>query len=112
MTDTPLKPCPFCGGEPALIGGKILKENVAYVMCTVCRCETATLNDDNTILPDPVAKAWNTRAPDPEVARLKEALINIAEQQMTDEMEDGLGDIEYGYDAIIQVARTALKESE
>ena len=43
-----------------------------------------------------------------EIHKYHNALENIASQQLTTEVEE-LGDIEYGYDAIIQVARTALR---
>lgn len=68
MSDTKLKPCPFCGGEAEAkkeIGGSCWK-----VKCKQCSCEVGRYwfhNKNHAII------AWNTRKPmDNIVAELEE----------------------------------------
>lgn len=40
--------------------------------------------------------------------RLSGAVVNIAQQHTTEEMGEDVGDVEYAYDCIINVARKAM----
>ena len=51
MSDTKLKPCPFCGGTNLLV-------EVGFVCCDDCGCEVHEIKENE----DVVAK-WNTRKP-------------------------------------------------
>ena len=72
-----LKPCPFCGGEAKLMGGKLVvypecdsngayvgadfECTPAYVECQNCHALSADFcTDDNDI--DNAVEAWNRRA--------------------------------------------------
>lgn len=71
MADTELKPCPFCGGEPALSAGADTGLN-DLAFCTVCG---ANIDGRLFSLTEPRAHTlWNRRAPDPLTERLAEAL--------------------------------------
>ena len=48
-----LKPCPFCGGEATIRGGR----KCYWVRCTNCGCET-TVRDSQ----EEVIEIWNRRA--------------------------------------------------
>ena len=64
MSDTKLKPCPFCGGEAVVIG-------VSTIWCENedCGCEFTNINKEKLI------KGWNTRKPvDAMVERLNNKL--------------------------------------
>lgn len=72
MSETKLKPCPFCGGEAEAkkeIGGSCWK-----VKCKQCSCEVGRYwfhNKNHAII------AWNTRKPmDNIVEQLEEELEN------------------------------------
>lgn len=58
MTDTKLKPCPFCGELPRLYGGAILNEESIDCVNDECPVQPTTGYRD---WPDAVT-AWNTRA--------------------------------------------------
>ena len=49
-----LKPCPFCGGAPALENEAARK----YVYCSVCEADGAWDGDEQTAI-----DAWNRRTP-------------------------------------------------
>ena len=63
-----LKPCPFCGGEVALLKGLCELDN--YVMCLSCRSKTKPYNTKETAI-----NVWNTRKP------IQKVLERLEEQQ-------------------------------
>ena len=106
-----LLPCPFCGGDA-------YTEIYIVEAAAGCReCQFKVTREHRPYEYDGLPKviaAWNRRAlpaaqPDPREA----ALRDIARQKKTDEMDTEY-DVEYadfegGYNAIIDVARAALK---
>ena len=110
-----LLPCPFCGGKADIdYDGSVY--DGTHVYCTECdiRTESYKTKTGSTWDVDAAIAAWNRRAlpaaqPDPREA----ALRDIARQKKTDEMDTEY-DVEYaefegGYNAIIDVARVALR---
>jgi len=59
MSETKLKPCPFCGGEPRIIKG--LVAGVTMIVCTKCR---ATVSFGGSEREEDAKKAWNRRVND------------------------------------------------
>lgn len=55
MTETKLKPCPFCGGEAEIIG----EDEMYQVICMECDGSIDRFFDT----PEEAAKDWNTRTP-------------------------------------------------
>lgn len=79
MSAPELKPCPFCGEMPKVhlfdqFGG-------AQIDCITTNCPASPITSGNA-LGDPLVAftAWNTRAPDPRVLALVEALRWYGEQ--------------------------------
>lgn len=74
MTETELKPCPFCGGKPNL--RSYSKSRNWIVFCSKCETETQVYESEQKAV-----KAWNSRpiedAQDKEITRLREALAEI-----------------------------------
>ena len=62
MSNTELKPCPFCGGKATLRTG-VLFRTEAFVKCNTCKCRTITYkggdHEDTVYL---AVAAWNRRA--------------------------------------------------
>lgn len=54
MTETKLKPCPFCGGKPDL--GSYSSSGNWIVVCSKCEAETQIYETEQKAV-----KAWNTR---------------------------------------------------
>ena len=78
MSDTKLKPCPFCGGEAKL--RKLNKDRGYFVLCSKCGCRTpyfkyryAPIDD----LREDAIDTWNTRKP---IDRIVGQLEQQAEQ--------------------------------
>lgn len=59
-----LKPCPFCGGEAELMDGSI----ICFVHCDSCKTTGCTFVSECA---SQAVAAWNTRATDTELTRLK-----------------------------------------
>ncbi len=55
MTDTPLMPCPFCGGEAKI--GKDQHNHMRAVYCPFCVAHIEDLSEQGAI------DGWNTRTP-------------------------------------------------
>ena len=87
MSETKLKPCPFCGGE--IKGGVRLtgymKMNIQYIQCDTCgakmesKYSTDNLSQTNLkVIMEELINNWNTRKPmDNIVAELEKALENL-----------------------------------
>lgn len=69
-----LKPCPFCGGDPVMIGEY---DGLYQVICPKCN---GTVDDFDNVK-DVSAEKWNTRpledAKDEEIKRLRDVLEDI-----------------------------------
>lgn len=86
MSDTKLKPCPFCGGEAKL--RKLNKDRGYFVLCSKCGCRTpyfryryAPIDD----LREDAIDTWNTRKPiDRIVEKLEEEIEKASEEYWTD----------------------------
>jgi Lar family restriction alleviation protein len=76
MSDTELKPCPFCGGEDLAVIKDPRDQWLPWylVLCNADDCHT--LGPARRNKPDAIT-AWNTRQPDPQVTALVEALRAI-----------------------------------
>lgn len=77
MSDTKLKPCPFCGGEAKL--RKLNKDRGYFVLCSKCGCRTpyfkyryAPIDD----LREDAIDTWNTRKPIDRIVEQLERLPN------------------------------------
>ena len=72
MTETELKPCPFCGGEDFLISEW---KDFVSIKCGQCETKVGALDEKTAV------KYWNSRpiedAKDKEIKRLREALEKI-----------------------------------
>lgn len=75
MTETKLKPCPFCGGEGSYANG-------GFGFIVKCRKCGSRIDVQNTT--EEAAKAWNNRRPaeklEAENKRLREALERIVSE--------------------------------
>lgn len=58
MSNTELKPCPFCGGKAELIRRSSESPYNHGVWCRSCRCRTSFEKSENEAI-----EAWNTRRP-------------------------------------------------
>jgi hypothetical protein len=119
-----IKGCPFCGGTPEIItiGNEFTKKRSVEIKCTSCYTKQITGAIRNSIdwCTKTAIEKWNKRVPDiagatserERVKVLVDALTNISEQHTCKDMIanglDDFGDIEYGYDAIIDEARESL----
>lgn len=74
MTETKLKPCPFCGGEDFLISER---KDFVSIKCGQCETKIGALDEKTAV------GYWNNRpiedAKDEEIKRLREALEEIKE---------------------------------
>jgi len=62
MTDTELKPCPFCGNpKPVLLGPNL--HMAIFVLCYKCGAKGLVVNGGHGGTPEEAIAAWNTRAP-------------------------------------------------
>jgi hypothetical protein len=68
-----LKPCPFCGGEAALVVGG--PPGCAYVQCRACL--GASTDGDK----ERVTAAWNARVPSPKAIAIVEMLESRSEAE-------------------------------
>lgn len=53
-----LKPCPFCGGEPFMVGAEIDGRAHYIVKCTACHSTSGVMQMNRS----KAAEAWNRRA--------------------------------------------------
>lgn len=53
-----LKPCPFCGGEPFMVGAEIDGREHYIVKCTACHSTSGVMQMNRS----KAAEAWNRRA--------------------------------------------------
>lgn len=62
MTDIELKPCPFCGGKPHILGNCAM----VFTVCSVCGARVGTIIKDGRRknAENDAVKAWNRRAGD------------------------------------------------
>ena len=67
MSETELKPCPFCGGEAEYCKGDWIGKEY-WVKCTKCSCKTSLSNNYKKPIEE-----WNTRKP---MERIIERLRN------------------------------------
>ena len=58
MSDTKLKPCPFCGREVEVIKRCSEKPYIHGVWCKGCRCRTSFEKSEKEAV-----QKWNTRKP-------------------------------------------------
>ena len=98
MTETNLKPCPFCGGE-----AQILRRNDGKYVCFCRNCGCAqTMFFDS---PEEVPEEWNARPieneNDAEIARLHDALDTIV----------GLFEINGGFLAVAEKMHETAKQA-
>lgn len=80
MTDTELKPCPFCGSKARYRNFQTAEDEVtAFVECTGCEAHTMAVSDAYA---DKRAAIhyWNTRQPDKEAEGLAEALEELSDE--------------------------------
>ena len=110
-----LKPCPFCGGRAERID---LDEDEtdpnyggSFIYCPDCLASSKLIFGEKVGLEE----AWNNRkaAPSAKPGAIREALQNIADQGIRDEMDEDTvedADWEAGYEALIKIARTALEK--
>ena len=91
MTETKLKPCPFCGRIPVAIHAELdFNPPEFFVMCpNPLDCKTGTCTDNQPTEAEAIA-AWNTRV-DPVKDALVEALqaVNDGLQGLEDGAEEG-----------------------
>lgn len=59
MSETKLKPCPFCGSENILVFGGYYNN---YVDCLVCNNCKAHFKTDKYMTEEQMSEAWNKRA--------------------------------------------------
>ena len=77
-----MKPCPFCGRAEIAVKqsyDQALDGMLFQAVCVKCGCRSG---HHDTI--PAVASQWNTRAPDPRVERLVEALQGIVNASFTE----------------------------
>ena len=62
MTETKLKPCPFCGGEAKVY----IEDKAVSIGCSKCLCGTAWMNGASTTEKkiEVAAQDWNRRITD------------------------------------------------
>ena len=67
MTDTELKPCPFCGGAPEILlyGNDYKKKRSTAVACKKCnyQLEVGAIQHSHQWTTTKAVEKWNTRAP-------------------------------------------------
>lgn len=68
MTETKLKPCPFCGGKPDL--GSYSSSGNWIVVCSKCEAETQVYETEQEVV-----KAWNARQVEGELLKKYEAAL-------------------------------------
>ena len=75
MTDTELKPCPFCGGEAEkiFIGNEHTKKRSLEIKCTKCRVKrvNSAIHHSHEWLDEVSTKAWNDRVECSHMVELK-----------------------------------------
>lgn len=111
MSETKLKPCPFCGevreeNDESTYGLSIGRTKVWWVSCLTCGGVEGPSAKTRT----GAIAAWNTRAPDPQRQRLVDALKAL-EKSCTQGMESG----DWGFFGVenwseLAEARAVLKE--
>lgn len=81
MSETTLKPCPFCGDAEPFVERADFSS--AFVQCNNCiaRGPTCCQESDEEETPGEMAaiKEWNTRAPDPLIAK-QQRMIEMARE--------------------------------
>ena len=60
QTEQELKPCPFCGGEAALINTMAFGKSCKSVMCIKCRATVSNFAGD--MQEERATEAWNRRS--------------------------------------------------
>ena len=113
MTD--LKPCPFCGGEELRFKTEDIDGWIAFVECISCDDMvgpmSANKHDDMADAEEDAAKVWNTRAPDPRVQALVDALRPFASKADARRKKNLVG-AECFLQPDLIAARAALKQWE
>ena len=103
MTETKLKPCPFCGREVKIAKGKIS----FWVYCPHCVGQTELYETEQKAI-----EAWNARpiehAQAAEIKRLREALELIAKEKFY----FAHGEEEKQIRRVCEIAKEALKGKE
>lgn len=81
MTNTPLKPCPFCGGNPTLVSENAFEDGTVWQIycsnddCPVQPATTGSFFQDETL------SDWNTRAAAPMTEAEMEMELEVILQQ-------------------------------
>lgn len=73
MSDTKLKPCPFCGGEAKHIKRTNEHPHVHAVWCENCNCRTSFGQSEKEVM-----RKWNTRKPMERIVEQLESEKRIA----------------------------------
>ena len=103
-----LKSCPFCGGYA--VSHRPSDTHFAFVMCDKCGANTS---NSDTLPEQDCIDTWNTRAPDPRVERLVEALRSISKEAAKARLQHGNGHSCFWrqrLEAAVQKAIAALAE--
>lgn len=101
MSDTELKPCPFCGGAHII---ETFSNFIPVLMCSSCGATMIVPMDFNRSKKDELVKKWNTRKPiERIVEQLEEYLKNVPE---TNENFNGAG----GFYKAIEIVKKAGAE--
>lgn len=93
MSDTKLKPCPFCGGEAETIENNHYTD-VWSVMCKNCFAESDRYHTEESAI-----EAWNTRKP------MERIVEQLEEQQNKNRYENHHDDWNVGLDQAIEIVR-------
>jgi hypothetical protein len=98
-----LKSCPFCGAKPNVRTDVETRKIVIYCPHQPCRCEALGWSNNE------VETQWNTRAVDPDVARLAEALEGMLDG-LDANVDERCGLTNQQWDKRLSQARKVLDE--